>query len=369
MKACLLIFFILVLHPYGLLNAQTYHRLVSDRSVAYVPINQTDANLRIMGSDKVKPDKTDPFSGPFYSAPTDKWAGPAQGTVAAEQGSNTSSLTVGTIEKGLEIFKTTFAHITPPPIAIRKAISRVGNVLDNSGFEQDYLSWNNINSSGNTTFSIDRVNPAVQNKSARAIVTAAGPHSWSSQINRTIYDLADNNTYILTFMARADVNGRKIGANIVNPKDYSIYETKTYILSNQWQTYSLPVSLAAGVNTVLLTLDMGYEVGTFWFDEVTFGNTGITSTPIKPSEKLMPAFTIAPNPVADQFVLQHQPLPGDNQTYKVTITDMLMRTHWASVLISPTANHPIDVKTLPAGLYILTVTDGVQQKTLKLLKQ
>ncbi|GAA4407830.1 hypothetical protein GCM10023187_28930 [Nibrella viscosa] len=77
---------------------------------------------------------------------------------------------------------------------------------------------------------------------------------------------------------------------------------------------------------------------TFWFDEVTFGKVGAAGARIPATEGQMPAFTVAPNPVADQFVLQHQPVQETDKTYTLTITDMQGKTQRAMLLINPAAN-------------------------------
>lgn len=368
MNGSSLFFFIQVIYAFALVNVQNHKSLYCAISIDYARKYHGDAHQTLIVPYLTKSNKVVRSPVSCCSESTYKGVRPSGAMLVSEQSTSTDYVSFETAGSDVSFVNTPRAK-TLSQASSRKTLSKVRNVVENSGFEQDYLNWYTSNSSGYTTFSIDRANPGAQIKSARVVVTVAGPHSWSSQINRNIYDLEDNNTYILKFMARADANGRKMGANILNPKVYSIYAAKTYLITDQWQTYSLPVSLAAGVNSVLVTLDIGYEAGTFWFDEVTFGKARVTSTPIKPSEKLIPTFTIAPNPIVDQFVLQHNPLEGKIQIYKLTITDMQGRTQWASVLISPAANHPIDVSTLPAGQYVLSVSDGVKQESLKLLKR
>jgi len=108
------------------------------------------------------------------------------------------------------------------------------NLLQNGGFENDFVWWNNISENGaNGTFSIERSIVSEGSKAMKVEVTTPGANPWNIQSLHNGWTADMDKTYTLSFYARAAAAGGKITVVQQN----TTYDQKEFDLTTEWQRY------------------------------------------------------------------------------------------------------------------------------------
>jgi hypothetical protein len=96
------------------------------------------------------------------------------------------------------------------------------------------------------------------------------------------------------------------------------------------------------------------------------GNFTYSKTATVTFENLVSAFKIFPNPAVNNIQLT---LPQSTQTSVINLFDINGKKLMEKQLDGNIVSQTLDVSTLAAGVYQLTLIQGTQQQTLKLIKE
>ncbi len=117
---------------------------------------------------------------------------------------------------------------------------------------------------------------------ARVTVLQPGDESWYLQWKQSALTISMDSIYIITFVARADAN-REVGLAIQkNSSPWTYYAGKNFTLSTEWQEYQFAFRAPETcVGDTRLSFNLGVSTGSYWFDNVSFGNNiiiGLTAS-------------------------------------------------------------------------------------------
>ncbi|MBN2601873.1 MAG: T9SS type A sorting domain-containing protein [Candidatus Marinimicrobia bacterium] len=108
---------------------------------------------------------------------------------------------------------------------------------------------------------------------ARVTVLQPSDESWHLQWKQPDLTISMDSIYIITFVARADDNREIELAVQKNSSPWTYYAGMNFILSTEWQEYQF-VFQASGTcaGDTRLSFNLGGFAGSYWFDNVSFGN-------------------------------------------------------------------------------------------------
>ncbi|WP_299129107.1 carbohydrate binding domain-containing protein [uncultured Winogradskyella sp.] len=142
-----------------------------------------------------------------------------------------------------------------------RATGKVKNLISNGNLEKGTEGWINLADNGaNVVYTINEDSPFEGEKSLRALVLLLGDNTWDIQsINN--FPSVRGTRYELTFMAKADSNGKKIKAQVQH-NDKKIYVPKDFVLTDEWKAYSWSFRAATeNMQIALQYLNLGlYEI-------------------------------------------------------------------------------------------------------------
>ena len=235
--------------------------------VDYVRAYQLIEDIKMIGDDYIQPcEIAVEYAVPDMSGTTYNWSIPSGASITS--GESTHSIIINfngnegavscefTNSCGTETL-TTLVEIDP-------------NFWGNPDFEDDYINWSNRSvNGGSANFSITSTNPQQGAKSAFVEVTATGINPWDIQLTRNNFSIVQDEEYIVEFWAKADINGRTVPVNIINAIDFTVYGSIVANLTDDWTFYSFIFTAPTDAG-VLLTIDLGDEIGEFYFDSFSF---------------------------------------------------------------------------------------------------
>ncbi len=225
------------------------------------------------------------------------------------------------------------------------------NLLSNHGFENGTTDWlTGANNGANANFNLLMSNGDVYEGTTSlcaTTLTLTNNDPWDIQVNR-VQDLLADETYTLSFWAKADQTGKDIDIAFINANTYNAYFYPNFILTDTWANYTFSFT-APETTAGTFNIDLGDELGTFCFDDFYFAQSGVTS---REPDVLLDANTITllPNPTTSVFEIQ-----GLISDYTIEILDVTGSVY--QVLTASGSNLDIDISTLPSGMYFIAITN------------
>ena len=152
--------------------------------------------------------------------------------------------------------------------------------------------------------------------------------------------------------------------NFLNPTNYTNYAWQNTALTTVWAQYQ-KTFIAPYTGNLLFTQDFGFQTGTFFVDNYTFGRTSqvlLEATaddraPFAPTQTDMSAVRVSPNPFAEIFDLNAT--PGASYMLLDLVGNLV-----ASGQLDAEGNATLALYDKPKGIYLLRV-GGIVKKVIK----
>jgi hypothetical protein len=113
--------------------------------------------------------------------------------------------------------------------------------------------------------------------SAKVIVSQPDGLDWHIQFKQTGLTVQTDTTYLIRFAARSDAARLISVSAMLDSSPWTSYLWSQVLLTASWRVFTLsfrsPATIPLGIR---LTFQLGAEAGTYWFDDVTFAQTGAT---------------------------------------------------------------------------------------------
>jgi len=240
--------------------------------VDWVRAYQGLADIQIDGEDLVEPTTTgSTYKMPTVTGMTYNWTVPNGSNIVS--GQNTSEINVnwGTTSGDVSVDITdgcsTETSVLPVTVS--------ANLWDNYNFESGYSNWRTINNNGsNAAFNLDFVTPHEGTTSACVEVTSLPPNRWDAQLGRANIAWVSGENYTLSFWAKGTTSGHDLDIAFINQETYVYLAGTTMYITDQWAEYSFSFN-APSTQTVLCNFDLGDEIGTFCFDQMSFARSAL----------------------------------------------------------------------------------------------
>ncbi|MBL7815095.1 MAG: family 16 glycosylhydrolase [Saprospiraceae bacterium] len=239
--------------------------------VDYVRIYQKLEDVQITGAALVEPAASSVYSLPTIANTTYAWSGGANATISSGQGTTQATMAFGSTENVTTLSATLSNGCgTATP---QYSVTVSPNQWVNPDFENNLTNWNtSAYNGGAADFTISTTNPQQATKALCAAVTALGQYPWNVQVSRTAFNVTAGQSYTLTFWSKGDVAGLPFNFAFINANDFTLYAGGNRSTATVWtkQTFTFNPTVST---TVLFTIDLGTQTGTYCFDNFVFGKT------------------------------------------------------------------------------------------------
>jgi beta-glucanase (GH16 family) len=239
--------------------------------VDYVRIYQKLEDVQIKGATSVEPSTASVYTLPTIAGTTYTWSGGTNASVSAGQSTPQATMAFGAAQNNTTISATLTngcGTVTPQyPVTVS------ANQWENPDFENDLIHWNTAAYSGGVAnFAITTSNPQKGTKAFCAAVTAVGVNPWYVQLSRSAFNVTAGQSYTLTYWSKGDVVNLPFNFTFINASTFAVYNGGRETASTTWtkHTFTFTPSVSA---SIILTLDIGIQTGTYCFDNFVFGKT------------------------------------------------------------------------------------------------
>lgn len=240
--------------------------------VEYVRVYQKNEQLTVRGLTTVEPAATTSYTTPNIASTTYNWTVPSGATIVSGQGSSQISVTWGAVSGDVTCSISTPCGTT----SAAKTVNVTPNLLQNWSFESNLDNWNSAAYNGSTATFASSVEANAPNGARIACVntTAVSANSWHVQMSQSGMNVVGGQNYTFKFKAKSNGTNKRISGAVINASTYTPYGYQQFILGSSWQecTFSFTPSVSAAV---LFTLDCGFDVAEFCFDDITLGKTSL----------------------------------------------------------------------------------------------
>ncbi len=254
--------------------------------VDYVRVFQKLNDIQILGKDAVTLNsKGISYSVPLLDSAGYSWTVSPGALIVSGQNTNQIKVDWGSASGNVTATITidSNSQIKNYPVEVSD------NLIKNPGFEKGGKYWNsNVTDFGELNqpkgsyefvFSpLSHTNSTIKINIPKLISVP-----WDFQLSQIGFEMEYNNKYDVSFWAKSNVSGNKINATIVIPKhsgtsNFVLYGQE-FILTNQWAEYTFSFTANEGIEGAL-NIDMGYQVGTFYFDDFSLFRFNNKITPV-----------------------------------------------------------------------------------------
>lgn len=234
--------------------------------IDYVRVLQKPEDIQITGPQLVEPQAQAEYAVPRIDDVTYEWLLPENATIVSGEG--THAITVQWGDHGGDVgVKLTSSCGEGTPIL---PVQVTRNLWTNPGFESGMSGWTTRAArAGLAEFSIDQDDAQEGEKSALVKVLSPGANAWDVQLSRPEVPITRDETYTLSFWAKASEAGSHATAACIDASTYASFGSSTFQLTTGWQRYEL--TFAAPSSTVAMcNLDLARDIGTYRFDSFDF---------------------------------------------------------------------------------------------------
>lgn len=312
--------------------------------VEYVKVYQQLQDFVLKGKSTVEPLAL----GEIYTVPNVAgaiytWTVPTGASIVSGQGTAQITVNFGTTSGNVSCaISTTCGNASP-----QKAVTVTANLLANPSFENDLNNWNtNYYNGGSATPSTSVSASAPDSTHIACIqVGSLGVDPWNVQFSQTNLPLVANQSYTLSFSAKAASNNQPISVAVINASTFNVYFGQSISLGTNWQNYTYQFTPSVSA-TAQVNFDLGYQTGNICLDKVFLGKNLVLALPVESINDLQ----LYPNPIQGGKAK----LVSSSNIENLTILDYLGRNLPISWELNP-SGATIDCKQLPKGVYYLNV--------------
>ena len=146
------------------------------------------------------------------------------------------------------------------------------NSLQNGDFEIGQNPWGLSNHSGaQASWSLDGSEPYAGSNSARISVTNATGTFWHVQFYQGGQSMEAGKEYRISFAARAAGGGAMSLIAQLGASPWTVYASKNFTLTNNWETYNLTFTAGSTVSGNLnIMAQFGLEENEYWIDNIKY---------------------------------------------------------------------------------------------------
>jgi hypothetical protein len=243
--------------------------------IDWVRVHQKNNNIRISGKKVVYPyTPNEPYTAPDIQGANYTWSLPTGATIASTTNNIIkinwgNSTTSGWVK----------ANITTPCGMTKDSIwvDISNNLLDNYSFEDNFINWTMGASGGAAATRYITSNAQHLSKAAVVNATKIGSNFWDVQLRRSNVALQSGVSYTLKFWAKSSLPNATISTSFINSTNYTNYAYKAHTLSNTWTQYTHTFTSPVTAADILMTLDMGNAIGTYYYDNFSLETTASLS--------------------------------------------------------------------------------------------
>jgi len=241
--------------------------------VDYVRVYQKLEDIHISGKDNVAPHDTGiTYSVPRLDGASYSWTVSLGAQIVSGQDSSQVKVNWGETSGNVGVSIDTGSG----SLTLDYPVEVTNNMLKNAGFEKGsrywsssivtFGKWNQPRGSSEFVLSPD----SHTGSSIKLNIPELMDYPWDFQIAQNGFGMELMKKYDVSLWAKGDVNGRKINASIVIPKNlgkanYVIY-SREFVLTDQWAQYSFSFT-ANEIATGGINIDFGYQTGSYFFDD------------------------------------------------------------------------------------------------------
>lgn len=239
--------------------------------VDYVRIYQKIEDIQIVGAATVEPSTVGAYTVPTIANTTYSWSSAANASISGGQTTPQATVTFSPMESNTTLSATltnSCGTATPQyPVTIS------ANQWSNPDFEKDLTNWNTTAYSGAiATFAITTTDVQHATKAICASVTALGTYPWNAQISHTAFNVTAGQSYTLTYWVKGDAAGRSFNFAFINGSNFAYRTGSSRTTATAWtkQIFTFTPTVS---ESMIFTLDLGLQTGTYCFDNFVFGKT------------------------------------------------------------------------------------------------
>lgn len=240
--------------------------------VEYVRVYQKNGDLAVRGLATVEPTSTTTYTVPNIASTTYNWSVPSGATVTSGQGTSTVSVNWGATSGNVTCSISTPCGTT----SAAKAVNVTANLLQNWSFESNLNNWNTAAYNGAAATFSSNASASAPNGTRIGCVntTALGANSWEVQMSQSGVNVVGGQAYTFKFKAKSNGTNKRISGAVINASTYAQYGFKQFTLGTTWTDceWSFTPSVSAAI---LFTLDCGFDVAEFCFDNIQLGKSSI----------------------------------------------------------------------------------------------
>ena len=239
--------------------------------VDYIRVYQQFSEIEITGDTYIQPaDVLATYSVPSISGATYVWTAPTGTAITSGQGTHTIDVNWGTNSGNV------ICQITTPcgTADIIRFVEVTNNLFENPSFEDNFANWNSPINGGAANYSITTSSPQAGLNAAKVEVTTAGANPWDIQLQQGGIILEAGVSYDLSFWAKSETAGLAFPVAFVKDQSpWNLYAAQSFTTTLGWTQYTFSFTPTVTDN-VLFNIDLGSNVGVFYFDNFRFGVTG-----------------------------------------------------------------------------------------------
>jgi hypothetical protein len=236
----------------------------------------------------------------------------------------------------------------------------------NPSFESaNYIDkWTPNIPAANGTFSEETAKPQDGLKAFKAVITKLPVNSYETQLLRLGVPLIKDKNYRFTFWGRGDA-ARKVQFLVQGgAPSYTVYATSTVTTpaDGTWQKYTLDYPCTK-TDSVFIALSIGYELGTYYFDNFVFSEL-IPAGTSSVAELTRGNYIVSPNPTSNFVEIRNADVSNKEAVKDIQLFDLggrLIRR------FSHTQTQ-LDFSDLPNGMYNLRIQTATTLSINKIMK-
>lgn len=154
------------------------------------------------------------------------------------------------------------------------------NLLANSDFDTNFNNWSFHTTNGAAaTQYLDTQNPHNGAKSVCVDITNLGPDYWDIQILPNTTSVNAGSPYYLSFYAKANTNGKPLNVDFRDTNGHVWQGGTSFTLTTSWTFYDYTFTPPNTAAALSVDFNMGWETGTFCFDDIKFEIPASPNTP------------------------------------------------------------------------------------------